>query len=358
MAAYTTIDNPELYFQCKTYTGNGTAIGSGGLAVTLDGSEDMQPDMVWIKGRSFADNHFITDAVRGVTKTIFPDLTAAEETQTEALTAFGTDGFTVGSMAEGNTSSGTHVAWCWKANGSGSSNTDGTINTIKTSANTTSGFSINTFTGTGANATVGHGLGAAPTHLLLKKTSQGANWGHGSVHIDNWTDYLVFGTGAKEDDANFWNDTAPTSTVFSIGSSGNINTDGETHVAYCFAPKQGFSKFGTYKGNGSANSLFVYCGFKPALIMVKETSSTGNWVMMDNKRINDSLADANNGNMVQLYANLDNAEDTDPYIYATANGFVNINSNSDTNASGQTYFFMAFAESPLVNSNGVPTNAE
>jgi len=352
MAAYTTIDNPELYFQCKTYTGNGTAIGSGGLAVTLDGSEDMQPDMVWIKGRSFADNHFITDAVRGVTKTIFPDLTAAEETQTEALTAFGTDGFTVGSMAEGNTSSGTHVAWCWKANGSGSSNTDGTINTIKTSANTTSGFSINTFTGTGANATVGHGLGAAPTHLLLKKTSQGANWGHGSVHIDNWTDYVVFGTGAKEDDANFWNDTAPTSTVFSIGSSGNINTDGEDHVAYCFTPIQGFSKFGSYTGNGNADGTFVYTGFRPAWIMVKRTDSAGNnWTIWDNKR-----AGFNETNY-RIWTNLSDAENTANKINFLSNGFKSTATATDNNASGGTYVYMAFAEAPFVNSKGVPANA-
>tara|TARA_R110002020_G_scaffold475789_1_gene712322 strand:- start:40 stop:1104 length:1065 start_codon:yes stop_codon:yes gene_type:complete len=354
MAAYTTIDDPELFFQCKLYTGT----GNDNLAITLDGSENMQPDMVWIKERNDTGHTLVYDAVRGVTKEIYTNLTNAESTNALTLKSFDSDGFTLGTGGGVNTNNNTHVAWCWKANGSGSSNTDGSINTIKTSANTTSGFSINTFTGTGANATVGHGLGAAPTHLIVKKTSQGANWGHGSVHIDNWTDYVVFGTGAKEDDATFWQDTAPTSTVFSIGSSGNINTSSETHVAYCFAPKQGFSKFGTYKGNGNDDGAFIYTGFKPAWVMIKEISSTGNWVIQDNKRIDNSLADANNGNMVQLYANLTNAEDNDPYIYATANGFVNLNTSSDSNASGETYFFMAFAESPLVNSNGVPTNAE
>jgi hypothetical protein len=294
------------------------------------------------------------DSVRGATKYVYANTTGAENTNANGLTAFNSNGFTLGNDGDANHSSGTHVAWCWKANGSGSSNTDGTINTTKTSANTTSGFSINTFEGTGAIATVGHGLGAAPTVLIVKKTSQGANWGIGSVHIDNWTDYLVFGTGAKEDDANFWNDTAPTSTVFSIGSSGNINTDDEDHVAYCFTPIQGFSKFGTFEGNANAAGPFVYCGFRPAFVMIKDIDNSGNsWLISDNKRNPFNVADD------RLFADLDNAENQPSDsggIDFVSNGFKVRTNDGSTNASG-TRIFMAFAEQPFVNSNGVPCNA-
>jgi hypothetical protein len=350
MAVYTTIDNPELHFQVKTYSGNGSA----DHAITLDGEEDMQPDLVWQKRRNDTNYHVLYDSVRGATKYVYANTTGAENTNANGLTAFNSNGFTLGNDGDANHSSGTHVAWCWKANGSGSSNTDGTINTTKTSANTTSGFSINTFEGTGAIATVGHGLGAAPTVLIVKKTSQGANWGIGSVHIDNWTDYLVFGTGAKEDDANFWNDTAPTSTVFSIGSSGNINTDDEDHVAYCFTPIQGFSKFGTFEGNANAAGPFVYCGFRPAFVMIKDIDNSGNsWLISDNKRNPFNVADD------RLFADLDNAENQPSDsggIDFVSNGFKVRTNDGSTNASG-TRIFMAFAEQPFVNSNGVPCNA-
>ena len=350
MAVYTTIDNPELHFQVKTYSGNGSA----DHAITLDGEEDMQPDLVWQKRRNDTNYHVLYDSVRGATKYVYANTTGAENTNANGLTAFNSNGFTLGNDGDANHSSGTHVAWCWKANGSGSSNTDGTINTTKTSANTTSGFSINTFEGTGAIATVGHGLGAAPTVLIVKKTSQGANWGIGSVHIDNWTDYLVFGTGAKEDDANFWNDTAPTSTVFSIGSSGNINTDDEDHVAYCFTPIQGFSKFGTFEGNSNAAGPFVYCGFRPAFVMIKDIDNSGNsWLISDNKRNPFNVADD------RLFADLDNAENQPSDsggIDFVSNGFKVRTNDGSTNASG-TRIFMAFAEQPFVNSNGVPCNA-
>ena len=346
--AYTTIDNPELYFQVKLYTGSGA-----NQSITLDGSEDMQPDLVWIKDRTNTNNQVWTDSVRGVEKVILSNATNAEATYTDGLTAFNSDGFSLGDDDDGqmNVNTNACVAWCWKANGSGSSNTDGTINTTKTSANTTAGFSINTFEGTGANATVGHGLGAAPTVLIVKKTSQGANWGIGSVHIDNWTDYVVFGTGAKEDDANFWNDTAPTSTVFSIGSSGNINTDDEDHVAYCFTPIQGFSKFGSYTANGSTDGVFVYTGFRPAFLMTKLTSTSGGgWEVVDSKR------DGYNGENNRLYPNDTAAEGTGNDYDLLSNGF-KVRQSGGSQQSGRVNFYMAFAEQPFVNSNGVPCNA-
>ena len=351
MAVYTTIDNPELYFQTKLYTGSGA-----NQSITLDGSEDMQPNLVWIKDRTNTNNQVWTDSVRGVEKVILSNATNAEATYTDGLTAFNSDGFSLGDDDDGqmNVNTNACVAWCWKANGSGSSNTDGTINTTKTSANTTAGFSINTFEGTGANATVGHGLGAAPTVLIVKKISQGANWGIGSVHIDNWTDYLTFTNLATSDDANFWQDTAPTSTVFSIGASGNINTDDEDHVAYCFTPIQGFSRFGKFLGTGSANGSFVYLGFRPAWVVIKKQNSSGsvNWYVFDNKR--------SPINAVDDFLKVDTSDaeggDGNGYLDFLSNGFKLKTSNIGTE-SGGIFFYMAFAEQPFVNSNGVPCNA-
>ena len=349
MAVYTTIDNPELYFQVKTYTGNVST-----QSITFDGSEDMQPDLLWVKGRSVSESHYVQDAVRGVTKHLHTTNTDAEVTDTGVVTALNSNGFSLGDEGDVNSSSGTFVAWGWKANGSGSSNTDGTINTTKTSANTTAGFSINTFEGTGANATVGHGLGAAPTVLIVKKISQGANWGIGSVHIDNWTDYLTFTNLATSDDANFWQDTAPTSTVFSIGASGNINTDDEDHVAYCFTPIQGFSRFGKFLGTGSANGSFVYLGFRPAWVVIKKQNSSGsvNWYVFDNKR--------SPINAVDDFLKVDTSDaeggDGNGYLDFLSNGFKLKTSNIGTE-SGGIFFYMAFAEQPFVNSNGVPCNA-
>ena len=355
MAAYTTVDDPELYFQTKTYSGS-----SSDISATFDGTNDMQPDWVWLKQRGGSGDHLVYDSVRGVNKRLTLNGTDAEvdrSANNDELKSFDSDGWTLGTFNSNVTGAGsTNVSWNWKANGSGSSNTDGTINTTKTSANTTAGFSINTFEGTGAIATVGHGLGAAPTVLILKKTSQGANWGIGSVHIDNWTDYLTFTTGANSDDANFWNDAAPTSTVFSIGSSGNINTDGEDHVAYCFTPIQGFSKFGLYHGNGNVDGTFIHLGFRPAWFMIKRTNATEQWEVVDNKRsvnnpVNDVLVP--NGDAAEIAAATGNRI----YCDFCSNGVKLRGNASSANESGGIFFYMAFAEQPFVNSNGVPNNA-
>ena len=352
--AYTTIDNPELYFQTKLYTGNAST-----NAITLDGSENMQPDFVWCKNRASAKYHGLYDSVRGTgtSKSLTSNSTEAEGANANFinLTSFDSDGFTLGATSSTNqinTSGENHVAWNWKAGGTASSNSNGSI-TSSVSAGSTQGFSIVSYTGTGSIATVGHGLGVAPTVLIVKKRSQSAHWGIGSKHIDNWTDYLVFGTFAQQDDANFWNDTAPTSTVFSIGSSGNVNTSSETHIAYCFAPIKGFSKFGSYTGNGNADGSYIHLGFRPAFVLIKVTSTTNDWEIHDNKRGSSNVINA------ILQPNLTDAESTSGReIDFLSNGFKLRNSNSQNNLSGGTFIYMAFAESPFVNSNGVPNNAK
>jgi hypothetical protein len=348
MAAYTTIDNPELYFQVKLYSGTGSS-----QAITLDGDTDMQPDLVWVKERGGTASHGWTDSVRGLDKYISSEQNIAEYSlSNNGLSAFGSDGFTVVSHAMFNGSSKTYVAWCWKANGSGSSNTDGSINTTKTSANTTSGFSINTFTGSGSAATIGHGLSAVPEMIISKETGGSNAWYVYHVKNGNTHGLRLSATDAKEDDATLWNDTTPTSTVYSVGSNTGTN-DSTAMVSYVFAPKQGFSKIGSYTGNGNADGTFTYTGFRPAWIMFKNASAgSSNWQIYDNKR------EGYNGQNDLFRANSSNAEGdgVDP-IDILSNGFKQLNTAASNNVSGQTYVYMAFAEAPFVNSKGVPCNA-
>jgi hypothetical protein len=350
MAAYTTIDDPEAHFQVKTYTGTGST-----LSVTLDGDTDMQPDMVWLKCRSLVKNHYLFDAVRTATEHINPNDTDVEGTDANTLTSFNSDGFTVGSSGAVNTSSSTNVAWCWKANGSGSSNTDGSINTAATSANTTAGFSINTYTGTGANATVGHGLGAIPHVVVCKSRSNSLQWFNyhqavGNQRYMNWDDA---GGRNDSDSANFWNSTTPTSTVFSIGVEDSVNGSTKTFVAYCWAPIQGFSKFGSFVGNGNTNGTFVYTGFRPAFVILKTFTRAGtdDWRLYDNKRLGYNVD--NNS----LMPNTTAVSRTNDDIDLLSNGFKLRNTPNDVNPNGETALYMAFAEAPFVNSNGVPCNA-
>jgi len=347
MAAYTTIDNPELYFQVKLYSGTGSS-----QAITLDGDTDMQPDLVWVKERGGTASHGWTDSVRGLDKYLSSEQNIAEYSlSNNGLSAFGSDGFTVVSHAMFNGSSKTYVAWCWKANGSGSSNTDGSINTTKTSANTTSGFSINTFTGSGSNATIGHGLSAVPEMIISKETGGSNAWYVYHVKNGNTHGLRLSTSDPKEDDATLWNDTTPTSSVYSVGTNTGTN-DSSAMVSYVFAPKQGFSKFGSYTGNGNADGTFIYLGFRPAWFMQKNTPDTGdNWHIFDTKR------DTGNQTDEMLFANSSSAEATGNVIDLLSNGVKIRNTSNGMNGSGDNYIFMAFAEAPFVNSNGVPCNA-
>ena len=339
---------PNDYFSTKLYTGTGSSNAITGVG--------FQPDWVWIKKRNATGQHQLFDAVRGVTKRVYSDSSDPESTSATTLTAFGTDGFTVGSNSGINGSSDTIVSWNWLANGAGSSNTDGTINTTATSVNTTAGFSISTYSGTGSAATIGHGLGAVPQVMIVKNTYQAESWivYHQSLGGGTPQDkYLHLNTtDAEGDSAAMWNDTAPTSSVFSVGTSTSTNQAGGTFVAYCFAEKQGFSKFGSYTGNGNADGAFIYTGFKPAFVLVKETG-TGNWIIKDNKR------PIYNQNDTYLFANTSDAESSASTLGMDllSNGFKLRATAGDMNGSGTEIIYMAFAEEPLVSSNGVPAVA-
>ena len=353
--AYTDIDKPSDYFETKLYTGTGSE-----LAITGVG---FQPDLIWFKQRSAVRNHALVDSVRGRSKVVFPDLTNAEETSaasTNDLVSFDSDGFTVGiTNVSGsfNTSSGTHVAWNWLGGGTASSNTDGSI-TSSVSANTTAGFSIVSYTGNATSgATVAHGLGVTPAMMIVKNRSAVEEWG--VYHVSNGNTHVQYlnTTGAKSDDAGFWNDTTPTSSVFTVGNSTRVNQNGSAIIAYCFAEKQGYSKFGSYTGNGNADGTFVYTGFKPAFILVKRSSASGdNWLMFDNKR------DTYNVTENFFEANSSDAEKTSASqkVDFLSNGFKMRATGAASNGSGSTYIYMSFASEPFTTSttNGsIPATA-
>jgi hypothetical protein len=325
------------YFNTVTYA------GSPGVAGSVTGV-GFQPDFVWVKARNAATGHVLVDAVRGVQKGLFSALTNAEITSNEYLTSFNADGFSYGiSNAYSQTSM---VSWNWKANGAGSSNTDGTI-TSTVSVNTTSGFSIVTYTGTGSAATVGHGLGAVPRMIIVKNRDATDAWQvyHAANTANPETDYLVLNTtAATADAADRWNDTLPTSTVFSIGNGVEVNTNTEKYVAYCFAPVAGYSAFGSYTGNGNADGPFVYTGFRPRYVMIKRTDAISNWFCYDGVRDDDNAV----GKL--LWLNLSNSENNGGADIVLgdflANGF-KIRDSANFNTNTGTYIYAAFAENPF-----------
>ena len=342
------INKSDEYFNTKLYTGN----NADGHAITGVG---FQPDFLWIKCRNVAYSHRLYDSIRGVNSALISDQTAAENQYVDygQLESFDSDGFTLGignTGGAGTNDGNNYVAWNWLASNTTASNTDGSI-TSTVSANTTSGFSIVSYTGTGANATVGHGLGVAPKVVLIKGRSTTYDWVYGGDNI-GWTKYLVLNkTDASGTSSVVWNDTAPTSSVFSLGSNAAVNENTATQIAYCFAEKKGFSKFGSYTGNGNADGTFVYTGFKPSFVMHKRTDTTNNWIMQDNKRVG-----YNADNRI-LKANLTDAEQGVHEMDFVSNGFKIRTTGLGSNASGGTYIYMAFAENPLVGTNNIPATA-
>jgi hypothetical protein len=344
--AYTDIDKSDDYFNTKLYSGTGSS-----QAVTGVG---FQPDWLWIKNRGTADENVVHDSVRGVGKRLITDGTQAEATTTNQVSSFDSDGFTVpGGSNNTGASSNNYVAWNWLASNTTASNTDGSI-TSTVSANTTSGFSIVSYTGTDSVNTIGHGLGSKPKMIIVKDRDAANDWfvyaeaiGYSMSNPDPETDYLKLNsTNARVDDSTLWNDTAPTSSLFTIGTNGNINTTGNDYIAYCFADVKGFSKFGSYTGNGNADGTFVYTGFKPAWVMRKVASGgTGGWAIYDNKREPENVMDK------ELFANSNSAEGSFTQMDFLSNGFKFRTSNSAGNGSGYTYIYMAFAEEPLVGDN-------
>ena len=343
--AYTPIDKSTDYFNTKLYTGTGNSNAQTGVG--------FQPDWVWLKNRSATANHHLVDAPRGITKELRANLANSEATDDQLITAFGSDGFTVGTSGSGNTNGDNYVAWNWKANGAGSANTDGSTNSTKTSANATSKCSIVTYTGNDSNSTVGHGLGVVPASIWVKQLNGSNDWRvyHKTIGA---THYLALNTTAGDSSGGevIWNDTLPTSSVFTIGTNGTVNGGSDTYVAYLFAEVQGFSKIDKYFGNGNADGTFVYTGFKPGWIMIKRADAAGdNWLMHDSKR------DGYNGGNKQLDADQANSEGNSRLIHILSNGFKIITADAKINNSGSQYLYWAFAENPFVTSTGIPTLA-
>ena len=348
--AYTTINKSSDYFDIRTYS----ASGAGSISDLT-----FQPDFIWFKNRVSVGDHGLFDAIRGVTKYLQSNnnSTGLTGNGSNDFTAFTSNGFTYGSSAQLDTSTGTPCTWLWKANGTGSSNTDGSI-TSTVSANTTSGFSIVKYTGTGSNATVGHGLGVAPRMIIIKSLGTGENWLVGGTNISsNWSSSLHLNTTDSIDTFNYWQNYAPTTNSFYMTGDAALNQNTQDYIAYCFSDVQGFSKMGFYTGNGSADGPFIYTGFKPSFILRKYATggSAGGegWEMLDGTRSPFNVADK------RLRADTTSAEATGAnyYIDFLSNGFKIRTADNATNNSGATYIYMAIAAAPLAGSNNVPANA-
>ena len=327
MAAYTTINDPEAYFQVKTYTGNNTT----DTAITFDGDTDMSPNFVWIKCRSSGNSSALFNSVIGPDYHLVSNDNAAQAGDGSYFKSFDSDGFTLGIGGQVNDSGVTYVAWCWKETAD-------------------AGFDIVTYTGDGNNRDISHSLSAVPDFIAVKNNTSARTWINGHTSL-GWDKNLYFDmSNAENDSADMWNDTAPTSLVFTVGTSVGVNENTDSIIAYLWSGKQGFSKFGKYTGNSSADGPFIYTGFKPAFVMVKRTDNTSDWQMQDNKRI------GYNVNNYRLSANLADAETTSGVMDFVSNGFKF--RGTPMNTTGGTFIYMAFAEAPFVNSNGVPCNAK
>ena len=343
--AYTSIAKATDHFNTVPWTGT----SSSPLNVTGYG---FQPDWVWNKYRAGSGDHQVYDAVRTATKMLIPNSTAAESTNANGVTSFISDGFTAGSDI--NVNSGNSVAWGWKANGAGSANSDGSANNVVVSANTTSGFSIvQGDMNASGSWTFGHGLGVAPSLIILRGQNVTSHWFvyHKSLGAGNYI--ALNSTDASASNTTFMDNTAPTSSVFSMNAGTWSAGAGQKIIAYCFAEKTGFSKFGEYTGNGNSDGTFVHLGFKPAFVIIKSKGSGTHWRLADNKR------DDVNPSTKQLFSNNNAAEATDSNyaIDFVSNGFKHRNTNSDLNQNAVNYIYMAFAEAPLVGSNNVPCTA-
>ena len=357
--AYTTIDKPSDFFETKLYVGNESTNAITGL--------DFQPDWVWLKNRDTSYYHGLYDSVRGTgnTKSLYSNAAEAEgqNSGNMNLASFNSDGFTLGATSSTNIinkSSQNHVSWNWKAGTSFSNDASSTsVGSLDSagSVSTDAGFSIISYTGAGdgqasSTQTVAHGLGVVPQVLIVKNLADATNWFvyHHKNTSAPATDVLYLNlTNATGDDNGPWNDVAPTSSVFTVGGDNGTNGNGDGMIAYCFAEKQGYSKFGSYTGNNNANGTFVYTGFKPAYVMTKVTNTTDGWMTFDNKR--------NPHNVMDKYmtANGTGADSTRDSIDFVSNGFKLRVANTDCN--NGNYIYIAFAENPFITSTGVPATA-
>ena len=360
--AFTTIDDPSAHFQTALYTGTDSS-----NAITNDGNSDLQPDLLWIKRRDYNNGHQLLDSSRGVNKIIGSESTGGETTLAGRLSSFDSDGFTVTSTSGAYNASGEpFVGWQWKANGGTTTavSASGAMNAGTHQANTTAGFSIVTYTGEdNVGDTVTHGLGAVPHFMVVKVLGQGGHWGvyhHrmvlGTYAIENRDpeDYRLLLSAANDpgDFDNFWSDTAPTSSVFTVGTNGDTG-DATTYVAYLWTSIQGYSRFGSFEGNNNAEGPFVYTGFKPAWVLWKDVDDANdNWYLYDNKR------NVYNAQRNYLSPTSANAEGSNGGLMDfLSNGFKVRNTGGDMNNDGNTYVYAAFAEQPFVTSGGAPATA-
>jgi hypothetical protein len=324
MAAYTTIDDPTLYFNTITYVANET----DDRAVTVG----FQPDFVWLKDRDQAVNHDLYDSIRGATKYISSNNNNAEATQSDGLKSFTSTGFTLGTGWGNQSTNDDYVAWCWKESA-------------------TSGFDIVSYTGNATARTISHSLSAVPKVIIIKDISTSGEWvfGHASLGFTKFIE--MNSTGAAQTVTSRFNDTAPTSSVFTVGTANDTNENTDSLIAYLFAEKQGFSKFGSYTGNGNADGPFIFTGFRPAFVLQKNAGATQGWQLQDNKR------EGYNGDNDLLQPHDNATESGVNRVDLLSNGFKVITTDAGQNSSGTEYIYMAFAEQPFVNSEGVPCNA-
>ena len=324
--AYSSIIDPTAYFQNLLWTGNGS-----NRSLTFNGNSDLQPNWSWIKQRSGTNYHTLTDSVRGLNKQLYSNASDAEATQTTNITAYGSDGVSLGTDSNVNGNSSTYVGWFWKETAD-------------------AGFDIVSYTGSGSAKTVSHSLSAVPKMIIVKARSSSGQWTvqHGSLGATKWTE--LDSTAATDFSTTIWNNTEPTSSVFTVGTNARTNANGTTYIAYVFAEKQGYSKMGSYTGSGSDS--FIYTGFKVGWLLVKVSDGTNGWLVIDTKR-----SPANpQGKFV--YANATNAEGTVTYGEFFSNGFGWEGTNSiAVNQSGKNYIYYAIAENPFVTSTGVPATA-
>jgi len=345
--AYTNINDPSAYFQTKTYTGN-----SGVQFVTNDGNSDLQPDWVWIKNRTVAYSYQLYDSTRGTTKALFCDVLNAETTVANGLVTFNTDGFGVNSAAAVNENE--LVAWQWKANGGtttsfseSGNNPGGTRQT-----NSESGFSIISYTGTGSAGTIAHGLPSTPELIIFKRRNSSSDWDVYHKSIGNGKRMELANEAQASTDTTFMNNTLPTSTNITVGTSANTNADGATYICYAFSPVQGYSRMGTYVGNTSTDGYFNYCGFRPAWVLIKcYTGANDSWIIIDTKR---NVANSMNA---RLFPDLANAESTSQDIIDCLSNGLKLRTADTAYNGSRDYLYVAFAENPFVTSTGIPTTA-
>ena len=334
-----TITNGAAYMAATTYTGTGASLA---VSNAVNGIS-FQPDFVWAKDRTANQQHMLFDSIRGVYNFLTSNTTAAEGNNNQTLTGFNSNGFQLGTNGTINNTVA-NIAWQWKAGTTSSSNTNGTI-TSTVSVGATQGFSVVTYTGNATNgATIGHGLGVTPSMIIVKNRSVVQNWlvTHKTLYTASANNYLLLNTtGATASNVAIWFNTAPTSTVFTVGNDASTNGSGNSLVAYCFSEVKGFSAFGSYTGNGSTDGPFVYTGFRPRYVMTKRTDSSSNWYIQDTSRSSYNVQKA------VLFSESSSAETTDGGLDFLSNGFKLRNTDASENASGGTYIYMAFAEVPF-----------